>query len=67
MPYCSKPYKPVQFNDEDEVEAFKRDVARYKACIDDFVAEQEEAIGQHRSAANDAIDEWNSYVKWELR
>ncbi|MGP0593378.1 hypothetical protein ACTRXD_12715 [Nitrospira sp. T9] len=39
---CSKPYKPFQFETEADYENFLYQVKNYKACIQDFVEEQEE-------------------------
>lgn len=64
---CSKPYKPYRFNSELEIQRFRDDVEDYKQCINDFVEEQEDAIRRHQEAAQDAIDEWNSFVSYELR
>lgn len=63
---CSKPYKPYQFDSEWELENFKDDVEDYKDCVSDFVDEQNEAIRKHKNAAEEAIDEWNTYVNIEL-
>jgi hypothetical protein len=63
---CSKPYKPYQFNNEWELENFKNEVEQYKQCITEFVEEQDEAIRKHKNAAEEAIDEWNNYVNYEL-
>jgi len=65
--YCSKPFKPYSFNDQWEYDQFLAEVEDYKACIDDFVEEQNEAIEAHREAAEEAIEEWNSFVRWELQ
>ena len=64
--YCSKPYKPFEFTSQWEVDSFLSDVENYKSCIEDFVEEQQDAIRKHQSAADEAIDEWNSFVRWEL-
>ncbi len=64
---CSKPYVPTSFSSRSERESFKLDVEQYKRCIEDFVSEQEDAIKKHKEAADDAIDEWNSFVNYELR
>jgi hypothetical protein len=64
--YCSKPHKPYEFNDEWELERFKDDVEEYKRCINDFVEEQHDAIRNHQRAAEEAIDEWNNFVDYEL-
>ena len=63
---CSKPTKPVFMGDELAVSMYQRQVRDYKECIQQFVQDQEDAIRQHRQAASDAIDEWNSFVKYEL-
>lgn len=64
--YCSKPYKPYEFNSQWELDAFQSEVDEYRRCIEDFVDEQENAIRQHQYAIETAIDEWNSFVRWEL-
>ena len=63
---CSKPYKPFSFDDEWQASAFKSEVDTYKMCIEDFVEEQEEAVRQHQEAADEAIEEWNNYVRFEM-
>jgi len=64
---CSKPIKPYRFTSQWEVDSFNDDVRRYRTCIADFVEEQQEAIARHQEAAQDAIDEWNQFVRLELR
>ena len=64
---CSKPYKPYQFTSDWEVTQFQDDVEAYKQCISDFVEEQEDAVRRHQEAAQEAIDEWNNFVNYELR
>lgn len=64
---CSKPYKPYKFNSEWDIRQFQDDVEDYKQCISDFVEEQEDAVRKHQNAAQEAIDEWNSFVNYELR
>jgi hypothetical protein len=64
---CSKPFKPYRFTSQWELDNFNDEVRRFRSCIEDFVEEQEEAIKKHRSAANDAIEEWNRFVRYELR
>ncbi len=63
---CSKPYKPYEFNDQYELDRFWSDVESYKQCIEDFVEEQNHAARKHKDAAEEAIDEWNNYVNYEL-
>jgi len=66
-PSCPKPDKPSVFNSQLELDSFNEDVQKYQRCLYDFVNEQEEAIQRHQRAANVAIDEWNSYVRTELK
>lgn len=63
---CTKPYKPYQFRDEWELRNFRDEVEDYKNCINDFVEEQNDAIRRHEDAAQEAIDEWNSFVRYEM-
>jgi len=64
---CIKPYKPYEFTDQWQLDRFKGEVEMYKQCIADFIEEQNEAIENHQQAAEEAIDEWNHYVDFELR
>ena len=63
---CSKPYKPYEFNDQYELDRFRGEVESYKQCIENFVEEQNDAARKHQDAAEEAIDEWNNYVNYEL-
>ena len=65
-PYCSKPYKPFEFTSQWELDNFNAEVQRYRNCIEEFVEEQERAIRNHQQAADDAIEEWNRFVRFEL-
>jgi TATA-binding protein-associated factor Taf7 len=65
-PSCSKPNKPYEFNSQSELDSFNNAVQQYQRCLYDFVDEQEEAIQRHQRAANDAIGEWNNFVRMEL-
>lgn len=64
---CTKPYKPYRFSSERDLESFKDDVERYGECIKEFAGEQKQAARRHQEAASEAIDEWNSFVRLELR
>ena len=64
---CRKPHKPYEFKHQYEIDSFKSDVERYRRCIQDFVEEQNEAAKRHADAAEEAIEEWNRYVNYELR
>jgi len=66
-PSCSKPDKPDSFNSQAQLDGFNSEVQQYQRCLYDFVHEQEDAIERHQRAANVAIDEWNNYVRTELK
>jgi len=59
---CYQPSIPYQFTSEYEVTNFNSEVDTYKACIEDFIDEQNDAIRNHRDAAEDAIDDWNRFA-----
>lgn len=63
---CRKPYKPYKFTSEWEATQFNDDVQRYKRCISNFVEEQNEAAQRHHDAREEAIEEWNRFVRYEL-
>ena len=42
------------------------EVSTYKSCIEDFVDEQRRESKKHLNAADNAIDDWNSFVRLEL-
>ncbi|MEX5606840.1 hypothetical protein [Pseudomonas protegens] len=60
---CNQPDVPYEFQDQFERDQFQADVEEYKTCITDFVEEQQDAIRKHKSAADDAIEEWNSFAR----
>lgn len=64
---CYKPIKPYKFTSQYEIDNFNDEVRRFKSCIDRFVEQQNDAIRNHQSAANDAIEAWNRFVRFELR
>lgn len=63
---CSKPYKPFQFETETDYEKFLDQMKIYKTSIQDFVEEQEEKIKKHKNAINEAMEDWNSFVRYEI-
>lgn len=60
---CSQPDIPYEFQDQYERDQFLADAKEYKTCIADFVEEQQDAVRKHNSAADDAIEEWNSFAR----
>ena len=75
--FCSKPvkpYKPYSFSSQweidnynNQIDSFYDDVERYKSCIQDFVDEQNNQSNNHINAAQEAIDDWNRFVNYELK
>lgn len=63
---CRKPTKPTVVQSKFDIDMFVDDVERYKRCIADFVEEQNEQAAKHQAAAEEAIDEWNRFVRYEL-
>ena len=51
--WCSRPY--------DRTSEYA--VTAYRNCIESFVDEQQDAIKRHASAAEAAIDDWNSFAR----
>lgn len=63
--HCSKPNKPFRFTSDYEADAYNSNVKSYKYCIEEFISKQKEEIDTHRKAINDAIDEWNYFIRTE--
>lgn len=61
---CRKPYKPFNFNNQWDVDQYNDDVRRFKRCIEDFIKEQETEAQNHMDAANQAIEDWNNFIRW---
>ncbi|WP_251962267.1 hypothetical protein [Pseudomonas sp. Marseille-Q5299] len=59
---CTQPDIPYEFENSYERDQFLADAEEYKSCIADFVEEQEEAMRKHKSAADSAVEEWNSFA-----
>jgi hypothetical protein len=64
---CRKPGKAAEIKTQQEADKFNEAVSKYKACIEDFVREQEDAAMIHRRAANEAISEWNDFVTNDMK
>ncbi len=60
---CNQPDTPYEFDDQYQRDQFESDTEEYKRCISDFVDEQQDAIRKHKSAADEAIEEWNSFAR----
>jgi len=66
MNFCSKPYKPFKFSSEWQYKNFMEEVESFKECINDFVEEQNRVAKRAAEAAEEAIEEWNDFVRYEL-
>ncbi len=63
---CKPPRHYFKFKSQSEADKFKKQVDDYKKCISDFVEEQNREIEKHRDAANNAITEYNFFIKTEF-
>jgi len=61
--WCTAPWKPFSFTSQIQLDRYNAEARRFQSCIDDFIEEQEDAIRVHRSALNDAINEWNRFAR----
>ena len=61
---CSKPYKPYEFTDQYQVDSYNDEVQTFKNCIQEFVDEQNDAMKKHSDAADSAIEDWNSFARY---
>jgi len=66
-PGCFKPSKPYSFSDEYEYQYFMDEAETYQRCIENFVQDQQEAAQNHIRAAQEATEEWNRFVQFELQ
>jgi hypothetical protein len=64
---CRKPGKAGEIKTQLEADKFNEAVSKYKACIEDFIRQQEDAAAIHRRAANEAINEWNDFVTNDMK
>lgn len=62
-PSCGKPIKPYKFGSQWEVDNYNNEVDRYRRCIKAFIEEQKVAVQNHRQAIDDALEQWNSFVR----
>ena len=54
---CSKPIRPSQFANRQDLTNFDRQVGKYKQCLTDFVNEQNKEARMHSEAARKATNE----------
>ncbi|UJF24074.1 hypothetical protein L0B52_06950 [Suttonella sp. R2A3] len=63
---CFEPNKPYQFDTQWQEDRFNSEVEDYLSCINRFIEEQQEAIANHKKAAQNAINEWDDFVRRKL-
>jgi hypothetical protein len=64
---CRKPAKPAEIKTQAEADKFNEAVSNYKACIEEFVRQQQEATANHQRAATQAVTEWNGFVTNDMK
>lgn len=76
--YCPKPVKPFQFTSEYQYNRFINDVNEYQGCISNYVETESRRLNQaiennditsynqSKNNIENAIDEWNSFVQYDL-
>jgi len=62
MHTCSAPIKRQSFATKAQLESYRAEVDGFRACIERYVKEQEQAIEVRREAAQRAIDDWNKFI-----
>ncbi len=63
---CTQPVRPPDKNDVDVWNRFADQVDAYRACMSQFITQNNEAADRHRAAANAATEEWNAFVHSSL-
>jgi len=61
--YCVKPEKPVDFATEAEYLMYQELVKTYTECSKKFIENETIIVEQHTKVLNEAIDEWNEFIK----
>lgn len=60
---CAPPVIPTGSISNNEVDALNIDIESYRKCIQQFIREQNAAIDMHERAHQEAVNEWNLFVK----
>jgi hypothetical protein len=63
---CAKPENPGKLASEQRMKGFQKEVNDYRDCINKFAQEQKTQSETHMVAGNNAIAEFNTFVKTEL-
>ncbi len=64
MPTCIKPFKPLQFNSDFDVNNYNQQLRDYRDCINQFVRQQREQANNHVEAAKQAVEAYNTFVQY---
>lgn len=63
---CRAPERPANDQDEARWQRFLSDVDAFRACISTFADDNRAAAQAHEQAANEAVAQWNAFVRREL-
>jgi len=61
--HCYQPSKPLWLASFDYKQRYKYEMEQYKVCIKAFIMEQKNAAQIHTSAAQNALQTWNNFIK----
>jgi Skp family chaperone for outer membrane proteins len=72
-PNCIEPVKPLKLS-KNNYQSWDSDIAKYKKCLDDYAAAENEMVNKlvaaakpHRDAAMQAIQQWNAFAVKEMK
>jgi hypothetical protein len=63
---CVAPSRPVDDQNDVLWQRFLAAVDEFRACISGYAAANQAAAETHRQAANDAVAQWNEFVRTRL-
>jgi len=65
-PLCAQPVRPANDHDDARWNAYLAAVDGFRECISEFAEANRTAAGLHNDAANEAVNQWNIFVKEQL-
>jgi hypothetical protein len=64
---CAKPEHPGRVASDNRLKQFQKEIDTYRTCITQFIDDQKKQIKNHEDAGANAIDEFNLFVKTDLK
>lgn len=64
---CRAPQKPLEFTTETDRVQFEEKVKAFRACLEDFVDNQNKAADKHQQAGEAAASAWKDYAEQVLK